>query len=145
MNKTYVAKERSNSQVTWFLIDAKDKTLGRLSTVVTRILKNKHSVYYTPYQISQSYIVIVNASLVKVSGQKKQQKTYYRHSGRPGGLKKEKFIQLQKRIPKRIIEKAVKGMLPKNTLGRKMFTYLKIYSGPNHPHKANKPISLPIQ
>jgi len=145
MNKTYIAKEYSNSQRAWFLIDAKDQTLGRLSTKIALILKNKHSIYYTPHQIGKSYIIIINASCIKVSGQKKQCKTYYRHSGRPGGLKQEKFIQLQKRIPERIIEKSVRGMLPKNTLGRKMFTCLKIYSGPDHPHKANRLIPLPIQ
>lgn len=145
MNKTYIAKEHKNSQRGWLLIDAKNQTLGRLSTKIASTLKNKHSIYYTPHQISKSYIVIINAACIKVSGQKRQQKIYYRHSGRPGGLKQEKFMQLQKRIPKRIIEKAVKGMLPKNTLGRKMFTCLKIYSGPDHPHKANKLMYLPIQ
>lgn len=140
MNKTYIIKKYK--QPTWFLVDAKEKTLGRLSTHIAHILKNKHSIYYTPYQISKSNIIIINASFIKVSGQKKYQKTYYRHSGKPGGLTKETFIKLQERIPERIIEQAVKGMLPKSTLGRKMLSNLKIYPGPSHPHKAQKPIPL---
>jgi large subunit ribosomal protein L13 len=143
MNKTYVPKKCD--QAIWFIVDARDQTLGRLSTQIAHTLKGKYSAYYTPYQISQSYIVIINASYIRVSGQKKYQKVYRRHSGRPGGLKQESFLQLQKRIPERIIEKAVKGMLPKNTLGRKLFTYLKVYSGPDHPHKAHKLMPLPTQ
>lgn len=136
---------RQAIQPTWFLVDAKNKTLGRLSTQIASILKNKHSIYYAPHQISKSHIVIINASSIQVSGQKKSQKIYYKHSGRPGGMKQENFTQLQKRIPKRIIEKAVKGMLPKNTLGRQLFTCLKIYSGSDHPHQANDLIPLPTQ
>lgn len=143
MNKTYIAKNNLDHQ--WFYIDAKDKTLGRISTQIASNLKNKYSIYYTPHQISNSRIIVINANKVKVSGQKKYQKLYRRHSGRPGGLKKETFIQLQKRIPERIIEKAIKGMLPKNALGRRLFTHLKIYSGSTHPHQAQKPIALPIK
>lgn len=143
MNKTYINKNHHDGQ--WFFIDAKDKTLGRISTQIASNLKNKYSIYYTPYQINKSYIIVINAEKIKVSGQKKYQKIYRRHSGRPGGLKKESFIQLQKRLPERIIEKAVKGMLPKNALGRRLFTYLKIYSGPDHPHRAQKPTPLPIK
>lgn len=143
MNKTHVT--RRVMQPTWFLVDAKNKTLGRLSTQVAHALKNKHSIYYTPYQINKSHIIIINASLIQVTGQKKYQKIYYRHSGRPGGLTKESFMQLQKRIPERIIEKAIKGMLPKNALGRQLFTCLKIYSGSDHPHQANNLIPLPTQ
>jgi len=143
MNKTYIQKE--NKKSTWFFIDAKDKTLGRLSTQIASTLKNKYSIYYTPYQINKSNIIVINAEHVKISGQKKYQKIYYRHSGRPGSLKKETFTQLQKRIPTRIIEKAVKGMLPKNAMGRRLFTHLKVYSGPQHPHNAQKPIPLQIK
>jgi len=143
MNKTYIQKQ--NNKSTWFFIDAKDKTLGRLSTQIASTLKNKYSIYYTPYQINKSNIIVINAEHVNISGQKKYQKIYYKHSGRPGGMKKETFTQLQKRIPTRIIEKAVKGMLPKNALGRRLFTHLKVYSGPNHPHGAQKPIPLHIK
>jgi len=143
MNKTYIQKQ--NNRSTWFCIDAKDKTLGRLSTQIASTLKNKYSIYYTPHQINQSNIIVVNAEHIRISGQKKYQKIYYKHSGRPGGLKKETFTQLQKRIPARIIEKAVKGMLPKNAMGRRLFTHLKVYSGPHHPHDAQKPIPLQIK
>lgn len=143
MNKTYVAKRFS--QPTWFIVDAKDKTLGRMCTQVAHALKNKHSIYYAPYQARKSYIVIINASFIQISGQKKYQKKYRKHSGRPGGLKEESFMHLQKRIPERIVEKAIKGMLPKNVLGRKLFTYLKIYPGANHPHQVNNLIPLPTQ
>lgn len=143
MNKTYINKTKQKEQ--WFYIDANNHTLGRISTQIALNLKNKLSAEYTPYQISKSYIVVINAEKIKVSGQKKHQKLYKRHSGRPGGLKKETFIQLQNRIPERIIEKAVKGMLPKNALGRRLFTHLKVYSGPIHPHQAQRPIPLTIK
>jgi large subunit ribosomal protein L13 len=142
MNKTYI---NNNNPEQWFYIDVKDQTLGRISTQIANNLKNKYSIYYTPYQINKFHIIVINADKIKVSGQKKIQKIYKRHSGRPGGLKGETFIQLQKRLPERIIEKAIKGMLPKNTLGRRLFTSLKIYSGSNHPHQAQKPIALPIK
>lgn len=143
MNKTYVKKSHHNNQ--WFFIDAQNKTLGRISTQIASHLKNKYSIYYTPHNMCQCYIIVINAEKIKVSGQKKYQKVYKKHSGRPGGLREETFRQLQNRLPERIIEKAVKGMLPKNILGRKLFTSLKVYSGPSHPHKAQKPIPLPIK
>lgn len=141
MNKTYITKK--HNEPVWFFVDAKNKTLGRLSTQVAHVLKNKHSIYYTPYQISKSYIIIINASHIKISGQKKYQKIYSRHSGRPGGLKQESFTELQERLPERIIEQAVKGMLPKNALGRRLFANLKVYPESYHPHKAQKTIPLP--
>ena len=143
MNKTYIKK--NNNYDSWFYIDAQNQTLGRISTQIASSLKNKYSVYYTPYQINKSHIIVINANKVKVSGQKKYQKIYKRHSGRPGGLKQETFTQLQKRLPERIIEKAVKGMLPKNALGRRLLTHLKVYCGSHHPHLAQKPIPLPIR
>lgn len=143
MNKTYMNISDHNHQ--WFFIDAQDKTLGRISTQIASNLKNKYNKYYAPHKIYKSYVIVINAEKIKVSGQKKYQKIYRKHSGRPGGLKKETFIALQKRLPERIIEKAVKGMLPKNALGRQLFTALKVYSGPNHPHKAQRPIPLPIK
>lgn len=143
MNRTYINNNDKSSQ--WFYIDANNKTLGRISTQIANNLKNKNSIYYAPHQTSKCHIIVVNADKIKISGQKKYQKLYKRHSGRPGGLKQETFLQLQQRIPERIIERAVKGMLPKNALGRQLFTHLKIYSGSNHPHKAQKPIALPVK
>ena len=142
MNRTYIKKNDFNDQ--WFFVDANNQTLGRLSSQIASHLKNKNNIYFTPFQISQSHIIVINAKHIKISGQKKHKKLYKRHSGRPGGLKVETFTQLQNRLPARIIEKAVKGMLPKNTLGRKLFKHLKVYNGPNHPHNAQKPIPLAI-
>lgn len=143
MNRTFIKNKQDTTQ--WFFVDANNQTLGRLSTQIASNLKNKYSPYYSPHQANRSYIIIVNAEKIKVTGEKKHKKIYKRHSGRPGGLKQETFIELQKRLPERIIEKAVKGMLPKNALGRKLFTHLKIYSGPYHPHKAQKPLALPLK
>lgn len=143
MNRTYIDNQQNRTQ--WFYVDARDQILGRLSTQIASKLKNKHSIYYTPYQCGKSYIIVINADKIKVSGLKKYQKIYRRHSGRPGGLKEEKFIDLQKRLPERIIEKAVRGMLPKNALGRQLFTHLKVYSGAEHPHTAQKPLELPLK
>lgn len=142
MNKTYIAKKCLPNN--WYLIDAKNQKLGRISTQIASILKGKTFSHYTPHCINTSYIIMINAEHIQVSGQKKSQKIYYKHSGRPGSLKKENFEQLQKRIPNRIIEKAIKGMLPKNTLGRKLFTQLKVYSGSFHPHKAQNPTILSL-
>ena len=142
MNKTYIKKNVSKSK--WFFIDAQNQTLGRLSSEIASHLKNKKSIYYTPFQSMPSHIIVINAKHIRISGEKKQQKLYRRHSGRPGGLKVETFKQLQKRLPERIIERSVKGMLPKNTLGRRLFRYLKVYSGPTHPHHAQKPKPLTI-
>nr|YP_009296335.1 ribosomal protein L13 [Sebdenia flabellata]AOM65270.1 ribosomal protein L13 [Sebdenia flabellata] len=128
----------------WYLVDAKNKTLGRLSTNVATILRGKNTIEYTPYLESNNHIIIINAKFINITGQKKQQKVYTRHSGRPGGLKTETFNELQKRIPNRIIEKSIKGMLPKGPLGRKLFTKLKIYSENNHPHTAQKPLLISL-
>ena len=143
MNKTYIAKQTNIQQ--WFLIDAKNQTLGRLSTKIASTLNNKNNILYTPYQKNQYKIIVINAKYIKVSGLKKYQKIYYKHSGKPGGLKKEPFFKLQQRMPTKIVEKAVRGMLPKNVLGRKLFTNLKVYSGPSHPHNVQSPIPLNIK
>nr|YP_009589123.1 50S ribosomal protein L13 [Corallina ferreyrae]QBL75639.1 50S ribosomal protein L13 [Corallina ferreyrae] len=143
MNKTFVPKQNKISQ--WYLIDAKNQTLGRLSTRIASTLKGKNNCNYTPHQINNAYIIIINAKDILISGSKKSQKLYYRHSGRPGSLKVETFEQLQKRIPTRIIEKSVKGMLPKNTLGRQLFRHLKVYPGTFHPHCSQKPTQLQLK
>ena len=118
--------------------------MGRLATEIAMILRGKNKPTYTPNMDTGDFVVVVNADKVVVTGRKSEQKLYRRHSGRPGGMKTETFNQLQKRIPNRIIEKAVKGMLPKNALGRKLFTKLKVYSSAEHPHTAQQPETLKI-
>ncbi|MDJ0537054.1 MAG: 50S ribosomal protein L13, partial [Xenococcaceae cyanobacterium MO_207.B15] len=118
--------------------------LGRLATEIAMILRGKNKPTYTPHMDTGDFVIVVNAEKVVVTGRKGQQKLYRRHSGRPGGMKTETFDQLQARIPERIIEKAVKGMLPKNALGRKLFTKLKVYKGSEHPHQAQQPEPLTI-
>lgn len=138
MKDTFIPSNASiKSQ--WFIIDAKDKCLGRLATEVVKILRGKTKIFYNPAQDTGDYVIIINAQEIKVTGNKATQKTYMRHSGRPGGKTIETFEQLQARIPERIVEKAVKGMLPKNRLGRKLFTKLKVYQGDSHPHMAQEP------
>lgn len=138
MKDTFIPSNTSiKSQ--WFIIDAKDKCLGRLATEVVKILRGKTKIFYTPAQDTGDYVIIINAKEIKVTGNKATQKTYMRHSGRPGGKTLETFEQLQARIPERIVEKAVKGMLPKNRLGRKLFTKLKVYQGESHPHIGQEP------
>lgn len=141
MNKTYIPKHTQNK---WYVIDAKNLTLGRLSTQISKILRGKIDITYTPYIDNLTYVIITNTKYINITGQKKNTKIYRRHSGRPGGLKEETFEQLQKRIPNRIIEKAIKGMLPKGPLGRKLFRKLKIYSGSEHPHVAQNPEIISI-
>ena len=143
MNKTPVPTQE-NFERKWYVVDAAEQRLGRLATQVAMILRGKNKPTFTPHMDTGDFVVVVNAEKVIVTGKKKEQKLYRRHSGRPGGMKVETFAQLQKRIPQRIIEKAVKGMLPKNSLGRKLFTKLKVYQGPDHPHQAQKPEVLNI-
>ena len=128
----------------WYVIDAADQRLGRLATEIAMILRGKNKPTYTPHMDTGDFVIVVNAEKVVVTGRKGQQKLYRRHSGRPGGMKMETFNQLQARIPERIIEKAVKGMLPKNSLGRKLFTKLKVYAGSEHPHAAQQPETLKV-
>lgn len=138
MKDTYIPSNTS-IKAQWFIIDAKDKCLGRLATEVVKILRGKNKVFYNPSQDTGDYVVIINAKNITVTGNKATQKIYMRHSGRPGGKTIETFEELQARLPERIIEKAVKGMLPKNRLGRQLFTKLKVYEGESHPHVAQKP------
>jgi large subunit ribosomal protein L13 len=128
----------------WYVVDATDQRLGRLATEIASVLRGKNKPTFTPNMDTGDFVVVVNAEKVTVTGNKANQKLYRRHSGRPGGMKVETFNQLQDRIPERIIEKAVKGMLPKNALGRKLFTKLKVYAGPEHPHVAQQPETLVI-
>lgn len=143
MNKTPLPTKETLEQK-WYVVDAADQRLGRLATEIANILRGKNKATFTPHMDTGDFVIVVNASKVVVTGKKSSQKLYRRHSGRPGGMKIETFEQLQARIPERIVEKAVKGMLPKNALGRKLFTKLKVYSGPVHPHQAQKPEELTI-
>ncbi len=128
----------------WFLVDADGKTLGRLATEIARRLRGKHKAIYTPHVDTGDYIVVINAEKVRVSGNKAKDKMYYRHSGYMGGLKATNFSDMIERSPERVIEIAVKGMLPRNPLGREMYRKLKVYAGPQHQHAAQQPQPLEI-
>ena len=143
MKDTFIPSKLDLKQQ-WYIIDAKDKCLGRLATEVSNLLRGKNKSIFTPSQDVGDYIIIVNASQINVSGKKRVQKLYFRHSGRPGGKTVESFEDLQIRIPERILEKAIKGMLPKNRLGRKLFTKLKVYKGEDHPHMYQKPQKIEL-
>lgn len=133
--KTYSTK-KSDIVPEWHLIDAEGKTLGRLATEVAQLLKGKHKPNYVSYLDTGDYVVIVNAEKVLVTGNKAEKKIYYRHSLYPGGLKSVNYRRMLQEHPTRIIEHAVKGMLPHNRLGAAMYKKLKVYKGPNHPHEA---------
>ncbi|KAK2355270.1 Ribosomal protein L13 family protein [Trifolium repens] len=139
------ASDHVNTEKTWYIVDATDKILGRLASTIANHIRGKNLVTYTPSVDMGAFVIVINAEKVAVSGKKRTQKLYRRHSGRPGGMTIETFDQLQNRIPERIIEHAVRGMLPKGRLGRTLFTRLKVYSGPEHPHEAQQPIDLPIR
>ncbi len=140
---TFSAKPESVKR-DWYVIDAEGKTLGRLATEVARRLRGKHKAEYTPHVDTGDYIIVVNAEKVTVTGNKTTDKMYYRHSGYPGGIREINFEKLQAQKPEMIIEKAVKGMLPRNPLGRAMFRKLKVYSGAEHSHAAQQPQTLEI-
>ena len=128
----------------WYVVDAQDKTLGRLSTEIASRLRGKHKPEFTPHVDTGDYIVVINAEKVRVTGNKSVDKMYYRHSGYPGGIRSLSFRDRQKLHPERIIEDAVKGMLPRNPLGRAMFKKLKVYAGAEHPHSAQQPQILEL-
>ena len=141
--KTFSAKAEQ-VQRDWFVVDAEDKTLGRLASEIAHRLRGKHKAEYTPHVDTGDYIVVVNAEKVKVTGAKKTDKMYYHHTGYPGGLKSVSFEKLLAKAPERVLEKAVKGMLPRNPLGRAMYRKLKVYAGTEHPHTAQQPQPLNI-
>ena len=141
MNKTSTPSLTSIKR-NWFLVDAKGQTLGRLASEIANVLRGKNKPSFTPHLDTGDFVIVVNAEKIEVSGKKASQKLYRRHSGRPGGMKIEKFETLKDRIPERIIEQAVKGMLPHNSLGRQQFKKLKVYKGSAHPHHAQNPVSL---
>ena len=136
--KTFSAKPKEVTR-DWFVVDAAGKTLGRLSTEIARRLRGKHKAEYTPHVDTGDYIVVVNAEKVRVSGAKTTDKMYHRHTGYPGGLKSISFEKLIDKAPERVIQNAVKGMLPRNPLGRDMFRKLKVYAGAEHPHASQQP------
>ena len=139
--KTYTAKAESIKH-DWYLIDATDKTLGRLATNIANRLRGKHKPEYTPNVDTGDYVVVVNAEMVKVTGNKAKDKKYYRHSGYPGGMKSISFEEMIRKSPERVIQLAVKGMMPKNRLSRSMLGKLKVYAGAEHPHTAQQPKQL---
>ncbi len=124
----------------WLLVDAAGKTLGRLATHVATRLRGKHRPTFTPHMDTGDFVIVVNAAQIHVTGDKKQQKIYRRHSGWPGGLKEVPLERMLERHPERVVELAVSGMLPKNRLGRKIIRKLKVYAGPDHPHQAQQPV-----
>ena len=128
----------------WYVIDADGLHLGRLATVVANVLRGKNKPYYLPYQDTGDFVIVINAEKVVVTGKKASQKVYWRTSGRPGGMKYEVYSDLQKRLPERIVEKAIWGMIPKTRLGRQQYTKLKVYEGPKHPHQAQLPVVLTL-
>jgi large subunit ribosomal protein L13 len=128
----------------WYLVDAENQTLGRLASEVASVLRGKNKPIYTPHLDTGDFVIVINADKIRVSGNKPTQKLYRRHSGRPGGMKTETFAHLQARIPERIVEKAIKGMLPHNALGRQLFRKLKVYKGSEHPHAAQQPQVLAL-
>ena len=135
-------QNRTRLNARWYVVDATDKILGRLATQVARRLRGKHKPEYTPHVDTGDYIVIINADKVRVTGRKLQDKTYYRHTGYPGGIKETTLDKLLASHPTRVLEKAIKGMLPKNPLGRAMYRKLKVYAGSEHDHHAQQPVVL---
>ena len=142
--KTYSAKPES-VQREWFIVDAAEKTLGRLATEIALRLKGKHKPEYTPHVDTGDYIVVINAEKIRVTGKKTTDKMYYRHTGYPGGLRSISFDKLIDHKPEMVFELAVKGMLPKNPLGRDMYRKLKVYAGSEHPHAAQQPQTLELK
>lgn len=140
---TFIAR-KDEAERNWVLVDAKDQVLGRLAADVASILRGKTKPTYTPFIDAGDFVVIINAEKIKLTGRKMEQKMYYRHSGYMGGLKERTARQVMEKKPEEIIRHAVKGMLPKNSLGRSMFKKLKVYVGENHPHEAQQPQTITL-
>jgi large subunit ribosomal protein L13 len=141
--KTFsLRKEDALTDRKWFVVDANGQVLGRLATRVATVLRGKHKPIYTPHVDGGDHVIVINAEHVRLTGNKLADKTYYRHSGYPGGIKAQTAEEILRKHPERVIEKAVKGMLPKNPLGRAMFKKLKVYAGSSHNHEAQKPQPL---
>jgi large subunit ribosomal protein L13 len=142
--KTYMARP-SDIERNWYVVDAEGKVLGRLAAEVATVLRGKHKPQFTPHMDTGDFVIIVNAEKIKLTGKKWAQKTYYRHTGYPGGLRSQTAAELRSRQPEEVIRKAVWGMMPKNSLGRNQMKKLKIYAGPEHPHMAQMPEPLEIR
>ncbi len=143
MSKTYSPKP-TEIERRWYVVDARGQSLGRLSSEIAKILTGKNKPQYAPHIDTGDFVVVVNAEETILTGRKEDQKTYYRHSGRPGSLKAETARELRQRRPELMIERAVKGMLPKNKIGRRQLKKLKVYAGPEHPHGAQQPVALEV-
>ena len=143
MKTTFMANP-SNIERKWYVVDAEGKTLGRLAAEVAKVLRGKHKPTYTPHQDTGDFVIVINAAKVTVTGKKMEQKKYFRHSGYPGGGRFTALNWLLERRPEEVIEKAVRGMLPKNTLGQNMYRKLKVYAGAEHPHQAQQPEVLEL-
>ena len=141
--KTYVATPATRER-NWLVVDATGKTLGRLATEIANTLRGKNKPQYTPHCDVGDFVIVVNAEKVSVTGNKRQEKRYYRHSGYPGGLRSRSFEEMIERRPEEVLRLAVKGMLPRNRLGRQQLRKLKIYAGPDHPHQAQQPAPMEV-
>jgi large subunit ribosomal protein L13 len=141
--KTYQAK-KEELKYQWYLVNAEGKVLGRLASELAKILRGKHKPTFTPHLDTGDFVVVVNAEKVGLTGKKLKDKIYYRHTGYPGGIKEVSAEKLLAKKPTELIRRAVKGMLPKNSLGRQMLRKLKVYAGPDHPHKAQNPVPLEL-
>jgi large subunit ribosomal protein L13 len=142
--KTYVATPATRER-NWLVVDATGKTLGRLATEIAMVLRGKRKPQYTPHCDVGDFVIVVNAEKVSVTGNKRQEKRYYRHSGFPGGLRSRTFEEMIARRPEEVLRLAVKGMLPRNRLGRQQLRKLKIYAGPDHPHQAQQPAPMEVE
>lgn len=143
MTKTYSPKS-AEIERQWFVVDAAGQPLGRLASEIAQTLRGKRKPTFTPHMDMGDFVIVVNAEQVTLSGRKEDQKLYRRHSGRPGSLKEETARRLRARRPERMVELAVKGMLPKNSIGRQMYRKLKVYAGPDHPHQSQQPSVMEI-
>ena len=141
--RTFVASAK-RADTKWHVIDARGQVLGRVATVTVRLLQGKHKASYTPFIDTGDHVVIINAAAVKLTGRKEQQKVYRRHSGYEGGLREERAVDVRKRQPVRLVEEAVRGMLPKTKMGDAMYRKLKVYAGADHPHAAQQPKKIEV-
>lgn len=141
MTKTYFPKS-AEIEREWYVVDAAGHHLGRLASIVAHTLRGKHKPIFVPYMDTGDFVIVVNADKAILTGRKEEQKVYYRHSGRPGGMKERSVKEMRAHDPAMIVEIAVKGMLPKNSLGRQQYRKLKVYAGPDHPHQAQQPKAL---
>jgi len=144
LNQTTTIPSGTDIQRKWFVLDASGQTLGRLASRAANVLTGKNNPLYTPYIDMGDHVIVINADKVRLTGLKSQQKVYRRYTGFPGGLREESFVRLLARRPEKIVEEAVKGMLPKTKLGRQMATKLKVYRGTDHPHQAQQPVVLEV-